>query len=218
MVALRPPARHTAPQRGAVQGIPGFWKNGKQVVGLHPLVLLKVVRTGKLQRKSPPLPHFAGGCDRWFSPEMEAFMRQENNTQKIEPKKKERIAVWLYPSTLKTIERVKAAANCKSRSEFLENAARFYAGYVSGEEATAYLPAALVAALGGAIQGSESRIARLLFKLAVELDMMMNVMAVAMEVDKDELERLRADCVRNVKRTSGAVSFKDAVELQRGAR
>jgi len=149
---------------------------------------------------------------------MEAIMRQEKNAQKIEPKKKERIAVWLYPSTLEDIDRVKAAANCKSRSEFLENAARFYAGYVSGEEATAYLPAALVAALGGAIQGSENRVARLLFKLAVELDMMMNVMAVAMEVDKDELERLRADCVRNVKRTRGAVSFKDAMELQRGAR
>jgi len=145
---------------------------------------------------------------------MEAIMRQEKNAQKIEPKKKERIAVWLYPSTLEDIDRVKATANCKSRSEFLENAARFCAGYV----ATAYLPAALVAALGGAIQGSENRVARLLFKLAVELDMMMNVMAVAMEVDKDELERLRADCVRNVKRTSGAVSFKDAVELQRGAR
>lgn len=145
-------------------------------------------------------------------------MRQENNTQKIEPEKKERIAVWLYPSTLEVIDRLKVAANCKSRSEFLENAARFYAGYVSSEEATAYLPTALVATLQGAIQGSENRVARLLFKLAVELDMMMNVMAVAMEVDKNELERLRADCVRNVKRTSGAVSFKDAVELQRGAR
>ncbi len=185
---------------------------------MHPLVLLKVVKAGKLQRKSPPLPHFAGGCGGWFSPEMEAIMRQETNTQKIEPKKKERIAVWLYPSTLEDIDRVKAAANCKSRSEFLENAARFYAGDVSGEEAVAYLPAALVAALRGTVQGSEDRIARLLFKLAVELDMMMNVMAVAMEVDKDELERLRADCVRNVKRTNNAVFFKDAVELQRGAR
>ncbi len=145
-------------------------------------------------------------------------MKQEQNTQKTGPEKKERIPVWLYPSTLEAIDRAMAADNCKSRSEFLESAARFYAGYISGQEATAYLPAALVAALRGTVQGSEDRIARLLFKLAVELDMMMNVMAVAMEVDKDELEQLRADCVRNVKRTSGAVSFKDAVELQRGAR
>ncbi len=145
-------------------------------------------------------------------------MRQEKNTRKTGSEKKERIPVWLYPSTLEAIDQTMAADNCKSRSEFLENAAQFYAGYISGEEAVSYLPAALVAALRGTVQGSEDRIARLLFKLAVELDMMMNVMAVAMEVDKDELERLRADCVRNVKRTSGTVSFKDAVELQKGAR
>ena len=145
-------------------------------------------------------------------------MSKEKNTQKTGPEKKERIPVWLYPSTLEAIDRTMATDNCKSRSEFLENAAQFYAGYISSEDAVSYLPAALVAALRGTVQGSEDRIARLLFKLAVELDMMMNVMAVAMEVDKDELERLRADCVRNVKRTSGAVSFKDAVELQKGAR
>lgn len=145
-------------------------------------------------------------------------MRQETKPQKTGPEKKERIPVWLYPSTLEAMDATLSQDNCKTRSEFIERAIQFYAGYISGQEATAYLPAALVAALRGTVQGSEDRIARLLFKLAVELDMMMNVMAVAMEVDKDELERLRADCVRNVKRTSGAVSFKDAVELQKGAR
>uniref|UniRef100_UPI0034A1B702 conjugal transfer protein TrbL family protein n=1 Tax=Anaerotruncus rubiinfantis TaxID=1720200 RepID=UPI0034A1B702 len=42
--------------------------------------------------------------------------------------------------------------NCKSRSDYLETAAQFYAGYLSGEEATAYLPPALVAAMRGTVQ------------------------------------------------------------------
>ncbi len=134
------------------------------------------------------------------------------------PREKIKFALRMAPETQQLVKEMCPRDNCQTQNEFIEKAIRFYAGYVSGEEATAYLPAALVAALRGTVQGSEDRIARLLFKLAVELDMMMNVMAVAMEVDKDELERLRADCVRNVKRTSGAVSFKDAVELQRGAR
>ena len=145
-------------------------------------------------------------------------MKLEQKPDTSGHKVKSRATVWLYPSTLEVMDAALSQDNCKTRSEFIERAIQFYAGYVSGQEATAYLPAALVAALRGTVQGSEDRIARLLFKLAVELDMMMNVMAVAMEVDKDELERLRADCVRNVKRTSGAVSFKDAVELQKGAR
>jgi len=145
-------------------------------------------------------------------------MKQEQKPDTSGHKVKSRATVWLYPSTLEVMDATLSQDNCKTRSEFIERAIQFYAGYISGQEATAYLPAALVAALRGTVQGSEDRIARLLFKLAVELDMMMNVMAVAMEVDKDELERLRADCVRNVKRTSGAISFKDAVELQKGAR
>ncbi len=131
---------------------------------------------------------------------------------------KVKFALRMSPETQQLVKEMCPRDNCQTQNEFIEKAIRFYAGYISGQEATAYLPTALVATLRGAIQGSESRIARLLFKLAVELDMMMNVMAVAMEVDKDELERLRADCVRNVKRTSGAISFKDAVELQKGAR
>ena len=58
---------------------------------------------------------------------------------------KERIPAWLYPSTLETIDKLVKENNCKSRSDFLETAAQFYAGYLSGQEATAYLPPALVA-------------------------------------------------------------------------
>ena len=50
---------------------------------------------------------------------------------------KTRIPVWLYPSTLEVMDRAMKIANCKSRSEYLEKAALFYAGYVSGQDAAA---------------------------------------------------------------------------------
>lgn len=83
---------------------------------------------------------------------------------------KTRIPVWLYPSTLEVIGRAADTANCKSRSEYLEKAALFYAGYIFGQEATAYLPPALVSVLRSTVQDTENRICQLLFKLAVELD------------------------------------------------
>ena len=55
--------------------------------------------------------------------------------------KKERIPAWLYPSTLEVIDGAMQTANCKSRSEFLANAAKFYAGYISAEDAVSFLPA-----------------------------------------------------------------------------
>ena len=106
--------------------------------------------------------------------------------------------------------------NCKSRSDFLETAAQFYAGYLSGQEATAYLPPALVAAMRGTVQDSENRIARLLFKLAVEINMMMNVLAAGMEISDEDLRQLRVRAIREVKQTNGRINFKDAIDYQRG--
>ena len=57
---------------------------------------------------------------------------------------------------------------------------------------------------------------RLLFKLAVELDMVMNVLAAGMEISDDALRSLRGRCVQNVKKTSGSVTLDKAVEYQRG--
>ena len=129
---------------------------------------------------------------------------------------KARIPVWLYPSTLEVMDRALETANCKSRSEFLEKAALFYAGYVSGQDACEFLPSALTAALRSTVHESENRISRLLFKLAVELDMVMNVLAAGMEIPQEDLEHLRGRCVRDVKSTNGSISLKDAVDYQRG--
>lgn len=129
---------------------------------------------------------------------------------------KTRIPAWLYPSTLEIIDRLVKENNCKSRSDFLETAAQFYAGYLSGQEATAYLPPALVTAMRGTVQDSENRIARLLFKLAVEINMMMNVLAAGMEIRDEDLKTLRVRAIREVKQTNGRINFKDAIDYQRG--
>lgn len=66
------------------------------------------------------------------------------------------------------------------------------------------------------MQASEYRICRLLFKLAVEVDMMMNVLAAGMEIPEEQMEALRPQCVRNVKRTHGMISLEDAAVNQSG--
>ena len=129
---------------------------------------------------------------------------------------KTRIPVWLYPSILEVMDRAMKIANCKSRSEYLEKAALFYAGYVSGQDATAYLPPALASVLRGTVQDTENRICRLLFKLAVEQDMVMNVLAAGMEIPDEQLRALRGRCIQDVKKTSGSISLDDAVRYQRG--
>ena len=106
--------------------------------------------------------------------------------------------------------------NSQSKNEFVENALIFYCGYLSAKNSSDLLSPALVSAMHGTVQDSENRIARLLFKMAVEMSMMMNVLAVGMEINAADLDRLRGQCVRDVKKSNGNITFKDAVEFQNG--
>lgn len=126
-----------------------------------------------------------------------------------------KFALRMSPETQALVKEWGPKDNCQTQNEYIEKAIRFYTGYISGQEATAYLPAALVAALQGTIQNSEARTARLLFKLAVEVSMMAKVFAIGLQIDPRDLERLRGQCVEEVKRTNGSISFKEAVEYER---
>ena len=61
---------------------------------------------------------------------------------------------------------------------------------------------------------SDHRHASMLFKLSVEMAMLMNIVAATQEIDKLTLERLRGECVKEVKRLNGTFSMEDAVNWQ----
>lgn len=127
-----------------------------------------------------------------------------------------RFQMRISPDTDTKIKKAMEVDNCQSQNEFVEKALRFYCGYVSASNSLEVLPPLLASAIRGSIQDTENRIARLLFKMAVELDMTMNVVAGGFKVSDDKLQQLRARCVQEVKKTGGTISFEDAVKYQRG--
>lgn len=58
--------------------------------------------------------------------------------------------------------------------------------------------------------------AKLLYKQAVELDMVMNIIANDTDIDESQLQKLRAKSVRDVNRTNGKISFDNALKFQKG--
>ena len=132
------------------------------------------------------------------------------------PDDKVRFQMRISPETDQKIAAAMKLANSQSKNEFVENALIFYCGYLSAKNSDDFLPPTLVSAMRGTVQDSENRIARLLFKMTVELSMMMNVLAVGLEINADDLDRLRGQCVRDVKKSNGNITFKDAVEFQNG--
>lgn len=128
------------------------------------------------------------------------------------PEEKMRIHTRVSQEMEHKIEAAMVKANCQSRNEFLEQALRFYCDYLASEDAARFLPPIFLEAMRGTLQCSEDRISRLLFKLAVEMSMMMNVLAIGLEIDASQMDRLRGQCVQAVKKSNGSISFKDTVQ------
>ena len=91
--------------------------------------------------------------------------------------------------------------NCKSQSEYIEKAVRFYSGYLDTEHAEEYLPRVLSDVLEGKLGAFGKRMGHLLFKQAVDQDVMANLLASDINVGLDTLQKLRVRCVKNVKET-----------------
>ena len=132
------------------------------------------------------------------------------------PREKIKFALRIMPETQQLVKDIYPLDNCQNQSEFIEKAIHFYAGYVASKNGTEFLAPVLVSALQGTVTNAENHIARLLFKLAVETNMMMNVLASEVDVSPEVLERLRGRCIQEVKKTGGAVTFADAMRYQKG--
>lgn len=67
-----------------------------------------------------------------------------------------------------------------------------------------------------ALDNQFDKLYSMLFKLAVEIAIMQNLIAATQDIDPVSLERLRGECVKEVKRLNGNFSFEDAVYWQKG--
>ena len=122
--------------------------------------------------------------------------------------------LWIYPRTMVEVNYRFAEDNCSSRSEFIEKAINFYIGFLKQEKNVNYLSPRITSSVEAVINGSEQRINRNLFKIAVELGKLAHTIAAANDVDDDTLRELHAMCVDEVRHINGVINFESAVKFQ----
>lgn len=132
------------------------------------------------------------------------------------PKGKTKFQLWLRPDALELVKNYYRKADCRSQSEYIEKAIRYYSGFVNAEDEGTYLPNAFLSNMRAIAYESDNRQSRMLFKLAIEQAMMMNLMAAHYDIDPDTLTRLRGSCVKEVSRINGYLKMEDAVDWQKG--
>ena len=123
---------------------------------------------------------------------------------------RDRLALRMGPDTKRKIDQWFEAAGCHSRNQFVEQAVNFYADHLATQDNSS-LPRAVTSALDGRLGMFEDRLASLLYKHSVELDMVMGILADSYELTEEDMRRRRAESVRNVKQTNGRLSFEQKV-------
>ena len=132
--------------------------------------------------------------------------------------KKQKFALWVYPSTMETIERYLESSECRSKSDFIEKAVLFYAGFLAAQDHKNYIPNVVVSCMKGSLGLFERRTSNILFKVAVEISMMNFLLASAHRVSSKTMEDLRNMCIREVRSYNGSLTLEDATGFLRDDR
>ena len=129
--------------------------------------------------------------------------------------KNNKITIRLSDETLKKCNEGMDITNCKVRNEFIEKAIEFYSGYVSAEVHSEFLSDTVTDSMEGIAKALENRFGKLLFKIAVEMAKLEQMLAAINEMDDETIERLHKRCVDEVKKINGIIKMEDAVKYQR---
>ena len=130
---------------------------------------------------------------------------------------KKTFGLQIYPETMLLVDSLFKRDNCRSKSEFIEKAVRFYCGYILNKEDAAmeFIAPQIKTMTDGIIKSSEQRLSRAMFKIAVELGAVTHILAATNDIDDETLFKLRSMCTDEVKRINGIINFEKAVRYQR---
>ena len=127
---------------------------------------------------------------------------------------KVRKAFYIEEELLGQVDALLPQADVRSRNEFVNRALRFYIGYLTSEKIENYMLTTISSVMHATVKDSENRMARAMYKLAVETSKLSHVIAYSHGVDEEALRKLQAKCTDEVKRINGAVTFEDAYKYQ----
>lgn len=118
---------------------------------------------------------------------------------------KQRISVYMDRELVKQADRYQAEAGCYSRNDFVAAAIRHYIAALKLQENDEVFCERLASAVNTVMEKQTIQISKGLFRYAVELEIIMRMMAVNGKFAPETLTAFRREAINNVRRTRGKV-------------
>ena len=126
-----------------------------------------------------------------------------------ETKNATRIGLYIDTDLLTRCDASIPLTDAHSRSEFVCDAIEHYIAVLTAKGNSKVLTPALESVIGGKIAGTEDRISRIIFKLAVEIAVQNHLTAGRYQFEDGYLEELRDYCAQEVASTNGRMNLAD---------
>ena len=130
---------------------------------------------------------------------LEEIMANANND------KKPANSIRLTPEQWATCDSMTKQLGLKSRNDFIRDAVDFYIAWQSRESVERVLTPALESVISAKIRDTEERLTRILFKLAVDQNLLARFLARYDGYDDDAIDEMRVLSLNQVKRTNGTI-------------
>ena len=126
-----------------------------------------------------------------------------------ETKNATRIGLYIDTDLLARCDASIPLTDARSHSEFVCDAIEHYIALLNVQGSSKVLTPALESVIGGKIAGTEDRIIRMIFKLAVEIAVQNHLTAGRYGFEEGYLEELRDYCAQEVASTNGRMNLAD---------
>ena len=107
----------------------------------------------------------------------------------------------------KLCEKTSRELGYKSTSDFIRDAVEFFIEWKNRDSSEKFLTPALESVMRATIRDSEERIARLMFKNAVELHLLTRLIYHDFNYKPEEVQAVREEAIQLVKETNGSLNF-----------
>lgn len=127
----------------------------------------------------------------------------------MDSENKQRVSLYLDKQTVKTVDMFIKKHDYHSRNEFFERAAENLIADEAIKTGGNVMSHKLAKAVENVSEDNAKAISKGLFRYAVQLEMLMRVIAKTNHFTDDELEDMRREAINNVRRTRGRIKLED---------
>lgn len=129
----------------------------------------------------------------------------------MDSENKQRISLYLDKNLVKNADKFLKDYGFKSRNEFYSWAVENFIADELLKENKSVISEKLSKAIAECSEDNAKAISKGLFRYAVQLEMVMRMVAEQFDFRKDEIENMRKEAINNVRRTRGKVNLIDII-------